>query len=381
MKTANGKFGFGMARLPFEQRRGGRVSIDTAMLDEMVDRFIAGGFNYFDVARTYCGGACEAAVRRSLVERYPRESFILADKLPTPLLKSAEDAERIFAEQLADCGVEWFDRYIIHCATAAMCERAEQYRCFDFVERKKKEGKVQATGFSYHDSPELLDWLLKLHPEVDFVQLQISYMDWDDSPIQARRCYEIARRHGKQIVAMSPLKGGLLAGVPREVESMMRDVRPDASPAEWAMRYVASLEGVTTVLSGMSTVDEVAATCNFMRHAEPLNDAEHAIVEKAARLILRATPVQCTKCGYCVPGCPEKIDIPTLLSLFNSETANAGAGHDGRAEQYRMATDGRGKASDCTACGRCEASCPQHLHIIDALRKTAPVYECECEAV
>ncbi len=378
MKTASGKLGFGASRLPYTLRRG-KASIDGAMLDGMVDRFMAGGFNYFDVAQTYCEGACEGAIRRSLVERYPRESFVLADKLPTMTLRSAEDADRIFAAQLAECGVEHFDRYIIHCATAAFCERAEQYRCFDFVERKRREGKVGATGFSYHDSPELLDWLLKLHPEVDFVQLQLSYIDWDDSPIQARRCYEVVRRHGKQIVAMCPLKGGILAEVPREVEQMMRDIHPQSTPAEWAMRYVASLEGVTTVLSGMSSVEQVVENVDFMRHAEPLNEAERAVLEKAVRIICRSTPVQCTRCGYCLPVCPEKIDIPALIALYNEDVANSHAGADGRAVRYRLATEGSGKASECTECRRCEQSCPQHLRIVDALQNISSLFECECE--
>ncbi len=378
MKTPKGKLGFGTARLPYERKRGGQASIDAAMLDGMVDAFMDGGFNWFDVAHTYCEGACEDAVRRSLVERHPRESFILTDKLPTMILQTEGDAERIFAGQLEACGVGYFDNYMVHCATAAFCEHAEKLHLFDFVERKKREGKVQATGFSYHDSPELLDWLLKMHPEIDFVQLQISYLDWEDSPIQARRCYETARRHGKPVVAMCPLKGGLLADVPRDVERMFREECPDSTPAEWAMRYVASLEGVVCVLSGMSSLEQVQTNCAFMRHIEPLNSVGHAIIDKAVRSICRNTPIQCTGCGYCLPVCPEKIGIPDLLSLYNKDVADNHAGSAARSMRYASVTEGGGKASDCTGCRRCEEACPQHIRIVDALQNVSSLFECEC---
>lgn len=352
------KLGLGCMRLPLTEP-GNPAAIDGKEVARMVAAALERGFTYFDTAWTYHDGASEEALRRTLVERYPREAYRLTDKLPTMLVERAEQQERIFDEQLRRCGVEWFDGYLVHCATAAFCERAERLGSFDFALRKREEGRIRRVGFSYHDSPELLDELLTRHPEVDFVQLQISYVDWEGTPIRSRRCHEIARRHGKPIVVMCPLKGGMLASVPPRVERMFRERRPEASPASWALRFAASLEGVETVLSGMSSMDELLRNAAFMEHFEPFDRAEYALVERAADLVLEAQPVQCTQCGYCEPVCPERIPIRACLSACN-----------GRQEYGRIA-DASERAGACARCGRCEGTCPQHIRIRDWLGRLA----------
>lgn len=373
------KLGLGCMRLPLTNPDD-VSSINIGELSRMVDLLIENGFTYFDTAYTYHDGHCEAALRKALVERYPRNAYSLTDKLPTLLLESEEQQERIFAEQLERCGVEYFDRYLVHCATAAFYEKAERFRSFEFAIRKKREGLTRMIGFSYHDSPELLDAILTRYPEVDFVQLQISYIDWERTPIQAHRCYDIARRHGKPVVVMCPLKGGMLADVPSAVERLFKAYAPDAAPASWAIRYAASPEGVTTVLSGMSSVAQVKEAIAYMHDFKPLNDEERAIVDEATDIICRTTPIQCTSCGYCVPACPANIPIFEYLHLYNVriETGISGSGDTERA--YRsFAEENYGKASDCIGCKQCEGSCPQHLSIASWIAKVADMFEsAEC---
>lgn len=374
------KLGLGCMRLPLTNP-GDVTSINIGELSQMVDLLISNGFNYFDTAYTYHDGHCEGALRKALVESYPRDAYSLTDKLPTLLVESEEQQERIFAEQLERCGVEYFDRYLVHCATEAFYEKAERFRSFEFAIRKKREGCAKMIGFSYHDSPELLDAILDRYPEMDFVQLQISYIDWERTPIQARRCYETARRHGKPVVVMCPLKGGMLADVPSAVEKMFRQYAPDATPASWAIRYAASPEGVTTVLSGMSSVGQVEEAIACMRDFKPLDEAERAIVDKATDIICRTTPIQCTSCGYCVPACPANIPIFEYLHLYNVRIETDTPGTVDTA--YRSFSEGNyGRASDCIGCKRCEGSCPQHLSIASWIAKVADMFEsAECGKV
>ncbi len=369
-----GKPGFGGMRLPLTDPND-CTAIDRAELARMVDRFLACGGAWFDTAWTYHDGRAEAALREALVERYPRDRYRLTDKLPTLLLESGEQQERIFDEQLARCGVRFFDRYLVHCATALFCERAERFRSFEFALRKRREGAVREVGFSFHDTPELLEELLRRHPEIDFVQLQISYLDWEHSPIRARECYETARRHGKPIVVMCPLKGGLLADVPPEVERIFRAVRPDLPPAAWALRFAASLEGVETVLSGMSSEREVAENAAWLQDAGPLTEAERRAIGRATEILCRTAPIQCTGCGYCVPACPQRIPIPNGLRLYNAHAEAGARDFAARAAQYEAAAAAGGRASDCIACRNCEGACPQHLHIVDWLRRVSELFD------
>lgn len=361
-------------RLPVMERNGEQI-LDMEELKAMVDLFLERGFTYFDVAYTYHNGKCEEAMRRALVERHLRERFLLADKLPTMLIQSEEHQERLFFEQLRRCGVDYFDRYLIHCATKAFYKRAQLYHSFEFAARIKREGYARKIGFSFHDSPELLEEILTRYPEIDFVQLQISYMDWELTPIQARRCYETALRHGKPVVAMCPLKGGMLAAPPRRAEQLLRRARPDAEPASWALRYAAGFDGVETVLSGMSSLRQMKENIAFMEHFEGLDEQEYETLEKVAALTARLTPVQCTRCGYCIPTCPQVIPIPDDLWLLNDDVAADHADSDRRRKAYFQTARGHGLASECIECYNCEAACPQHLRIVDWLRQVASRFE------
>lgn len=353
------RLGFGCMRLPMRVE-GGTSSVDMAALERMVDIFIGRGFGYFDVASTYCDGLCEQAIRAALVGRYPRESYILADKLPTLHITAAEQQRRIFDSQLRSCGVDCFDRYIVHCATEAFYDNARRFGSFAFVEQMKREGRVRRSGFSYHDSPELLDRILSEHPETDFVQLQINYVDWEHTPIRARECLETARRHGKPVTVMCTLKGGLLASVPASADRRFRALRPDDDASVWALRYAAGLEGVETVLSGMSSVADMERNCAAMQNFSKLGDEELAAVAAAANDICAAMPVQCTSCGYCLAACPAGIDIPERLHLCNDY-----------AQRYPTEAAAATESAECMACGSCERVCPQHIAVSRWIRSVA----------
>lgn len=365
-------------RLPLSDPENPRA-IDTEQFARMVDRYIEAGFRYFDTAATYHDGAAETALRKALTERYPREAYRLTDKLPTLLVENEAQQERIFHSQLAACGVEYFDNYLIHCATAPFCERAEALHSFDFARRMRDQGLTRRIGFSYHDTPELLERLLTDHPECDFVQLQISYADWEHTPIQARRCYETARRHGKPVVAMCPLKGGMLAALPAEAEQLLRAYRPAWHPAWWALRFAAGLEGVEYVLSGMSSPAQLEENIACLLRNEPLDEEELALLDRVAGVLCRTAPVQCTACGYCLPVCPQRIPVAAHLRLYNSAGSEAYSAA-ALQELYETRTAHGGRASDCIGCGRCERSCPQQLPIIEWLRRVAGRFEAERSA-
>lgn len=274
------KLGFGCMRLPLLDRND-QTSFDTGLLNKMVDTFIEKGFSYFDTALSYHGFKSEDAVRKALVERHPRSTFTLATKLPPRMLESEEDQERIFNEQLEKCGVTFFDYYLIHNIGYSSYPQACQYNTFDFVQRKKQEDRIKNAGMSFHDTPELLDEILTAHPELDFVQLQINYIDWENPGIQSRKCYEVARKHNIPIIVMEPCKGGNLAEVPQEAEYLMKAYSPDDSVTSWAMRFATSLQGVMMVLSGMSTLEQVLDNTSYMADFKPLCEEEYAIIKKS----------------------------------------------------------------------------------------------------
>lgn len=373
------KLGFGCMRLPLTDPDDCRA-IDTAELSRMVDEFLSRGFDCFDVAATYHDGCCEAAMRHALTERHPRTSYRLCDKLPTMQVENAAQQEDIFRRQLERCGVEHFDRYLVHCATEEFFARAEALESFRFVLRKRDEGLAGEAGFSFHGSPELLERILTEYPQMDFVQLQINYVDWELTPVAARRCYETARRHGKPVVAMCSQKGGLLASIPPSAERLLRAVNPGQSPSEWALRFAASPHGVDTVLSGMSSLREVRQNCQAMENPQPLDAFEIETLARAAAAIVDTAPVQCTSCGYCTAACPAGIPIPDYLSLYNSEIESRRTGSGSRRDRRGVCSSGRGAASSCTACGACERTCPQRLGIIDPLRRISKMFETEAGA-
>ncbi len=368
------KLGFGCMRLPLLDKND-QKSIDTDHLNAMVDAFLARGFTYFDTAYVYHAFKSEEAMREALVKRHKREDFTLATKLLTRILKSAAEQETVFNEQLAKCGVEYFDYYLVHNIGAGSYRQAREFDTFAFVADKKREGRIKHVGMSFHDTPELLDEVLAAHPELDFVQLQLNYIDWDNPGIQSRRCYEIARKHGKPIVVMEPCKGGSLALVPEKAEKLMKAYHPDASAASWAIRFAASLEGVMTVLSGMSALGHVLDNTSYMADFRPLNEEEHRIIDRVTGIINEDTAVPCTGCRYCEAGCPKKIAISDYFALYNSAKRATSANFSSQLVYYLNLALTHGKAGDCIDCQQCEKACPQHLPITGRLKDVAQQFD------
>lgn len=354
------KLGFGMMRLP---RKG--PFIDIRKTSEMVDTFLEAGFNHFDTAFVYPGS--EKAVNKALVSRHPRESFTLATKMHAVTAPSRAVAEAQFTKSLSKTGAGYFDYYLLHALADAGHGLYERFHLWDFVARKKEEGLIRHLGFSFHGSPEILRKLLTEHPETEFVLLQINYADWNDPRVASRGNYEVAREFGKPVLVMEPVKGGRLADPPEAVKRILREANPDASCASWALRFAASLEGVRTVLSGMSTLEQVRDNVAFMRDFRPLDAAEREVIAQAQKELGKSADIPCTGCGYCQPECPEKIAIPEVFRAMNLWLAN-GQLAEARAAYAQAAR--HGAPSDCRSCGRCERVCPQQIGIVDELRKT-----------
>lgn len=368
------KLGFGAMRLPQIEADGQRV-IDMETTKKMFDAYLAAGFTYFDTAYMYHGGKSETTLRELVVKRYPRDAFTITDKLPLSGKPGADELEGIFNEQLARCGVDYFDYYWLHSVNRQNYEHAEKVGAFGFIQQKKAEGKTKHIGFSYHDTAELLDEILTAHPEVEYVQLQINYLDWEDEKIQSRKCYEVCVKHQKPVIVMEPIKGGRLAGLPEEAERLLKAKEPESSIASWAVRYAASLENVMVVLSGMSTPEQVADNVAYMQDFQPLNEEEYALVEQAAEITRRSITIGCTSCRYCTDGCPQSIPIPSLFTVYNDYRRFAALGKAQYVTEYKWATDKAGKASDCIGCRQCEEHCPQHLEITEWLKTIAETFE------
>ena len=370
------KLGFGMMRLPLPNPEV-QSQVDLPQVCAMVDTFLERGFTYFDTAYMYHDHNSERIVRQALVERHPRDSFTLATKLPLALMKDGTpaDQERIFNEQLEKCGVTYFDYYLLHCLNQENYARAQRLDSFAFLREKKAAGLAKHIGFSFHDTAALLDEILTAHPEVDFVQLQINYLDWDSENVQSRRCYEVDVKHGKQVVVMEPVKGGILAHVPSQAAKLLQDAHPDWSVPSWGIRYAASLSNVMVVLSGMSTLGQVQDNTGYMSDFQPLAAAEQQVMAQVVELIHQAWAIPCTACRYCVEGCPQHIAIPEYFALFNSNRQMEGKGLDVLKVRYAMQSKDHGKASDCVACGQCEGACPQHIEIIHWLKEVSATFD------
>lgn len=368
------KLGFGCMRLPIQNAENQR-SIDGDQLNRMVDVFLERGFTYFDTAYMYHDFYSEIAMREALVKRYPRAAFTLADKLPMRDLSDESDQERIFGEQLEKCGVDYFDNYLLHNIVSHTYQKALQYDSFAFAMKKKAEGRIRRFGISFHGTPQLLDEILSAHDEIEFVQLQINYIDWENPGIRARECYAIARRHGKPVTVMEPVKGGTLALLPAAALAVLNAACPGASAASLAVRFAAGLEGVTTVLSGMSSIGQLLDNTGYMQEFVPLSASELAVVDEITKILGGIKAVPCTACRYCETHCPQKIAIPEYFSLLNSVKRATAAGFSSQACYYAEIASHRGRAGDCLACGNCERACPQHIEIIAALKEVSALFD------
>jgi len=367
------KLGFGCMRFPL-LNPDDPTSVDIPQVCDMVDAFLAKGFTYFDTAYFYHKGISENIVKQVLVDRHPRDSFTLATKLPLSSLKEADEArmEAVFYEQMEKCGVDYFDYYLMHNVNADTYQTAQRLNSFAFAAARKAEGKIKHLGFSFHDKAEFLDKVLTEHPEVEFVQLQLNYLDWESITVQSRLCYEVAVKHGKKVVVMEPVKGGKLAVPPQEVIDLFKGYAPDASPASWAIRFAASLSEVMVVLSGMSNREQMADNTSYMENFVPLNAEEQAIAEKAADIIRGDGTVPCTACAYCVDGCPQGIPIPDYFAILNDSIRKPGP--DYKAMYQALAAE-RTPASKCVFCGQCMRACPQHIDVIGTLLTVAAKFE------
>ncbi len=368
------KLGFGFLRLPRTNPEDEK-SIDYDLLCRMTDQFLAGGGAYFDTAYTYLGGLSEHALKKCLVDRHPRATFQIADKMPTWKVESPSDLRRFFDEQKVRCGVDFFDVYLLHSLNRENYETAEKFDMFAFLREVKAGGEAKRIGFSYHDSPELLDEILTAHPCVDIVQLQINYLDWRSPSLQAEKLYETATKHGKQVVVMEPVKGGNLSVLPEKEACLLRSLDEKENPSAWAIRFAQSLPGVETVLSGMNSMDQLL---DNQRDLPPLNEAQIQTLLTVADSLRSTIAIPCTACAYCTEHCPMDIPIPQYFALYN-EYARAPREvwkmqhiYDGLAEKH-------GRAKDCIACGQCAQACPQRIEIPAWMEKVAVAFGEELE--
>lgn len=362
------KLGFGLMRLP---KTG--EAIDVEQTKQMVDLFMDAGFTYFDTAWAYAGS--EDAIREALVERYPRESFQLATKAaPWIGCESREDAIAQLETSLKQTGAGYFDFYLLHNLGEFRTHFFDQWGMWDWIAEKKAEGVIRHAGFSFHSTPEELDELLSAHPEMEFVQLQINYADWDNPAVQSRRCYEVARKHHKPVIIMEPVKGGMLANPPEQVASVLRAAEPNSSVASWAIRFAASLPGVITVLSGMSDVAQMQDNLSYMRTFETLTDAQRATIERAQHELAKIPLIPCTRCNYCAKVCPNEIGISGTFTAMNMHTLYGDLETAKKERTWQVERHGKRPADDCIKCGRCEQACPQHIKIRDELARSIELF-------
>ena len=364
------KLSFGLMRLPLKNKLI-QTAVDHEAFTALADAFLAAGYRHFDTSIVYHGGASETAFRDCVAKRHPRENYTITDKMPMFMIKAKAMLEPTFQKELNRCGVDYFDYYWLHSLNKKSYGTCERIGAFEWLAQKQKEGKVIHTGFSFHDSADVLDEILTKHPEVEYVQLQINYLDWEDEKVQSRLCYETARKHGKRIMIMEPIKGGALANVPETVKLMLEKEDASLSPAVWALRFAASLEGVDFVLSGMSDLAQLKENTAAFETLQPLTEAQTALLMNAAEIIRSGIEIPCTACRYCVDACPMDIPIPDYFTTYNAFGDNK---KKAAAEFEKHAAD-HGRPGDCIACRGCESHCPQNLPIADLMVKVKERFE------
>ena len=365
--TVKKNFGFGCMRLPMKDGE-----VDEEQFCRMVDRFLADGFNYFDTAHGYLSEKSEVAVRKCLTERYPRDAYVLTDKLTGTYFQSEADIRPFFESQLRICGVEYFDFYLMHAQNRDIFEKFKACRAYETAFALKAEGKIRHVGLSFHDRAEVLDEILCTYPEVEVVQIQFNYADYEDPSVQSRKCYEVCRKHGKPIIVMEPVKGGTLVNLPPEAKSILQGL-DGGSAASYAIRFAAGFEGIFMVLSGMSNMEQMLDNLSYMKDFRPLTPDERNAVSRVCSILHSKNLIPCTACHYCTDGCPRRISIPELFACMNAKQLYSDWNPD---FYYNTVYTKEGtRASDCIACGKCEKSCPQHLPVRTLLRDVAAEFE------
>ena len=367
MDKVKKNFGFGCMRLPMNGDQ-----VDIAETTRMVDEFLAQGFNYFDTAHGYIGGKSELALKECLTSRYPREAYSLTDKLTDSYFKTEADIRPFFESQLEACGVDYFDFYLMHAQNADNFKKFKACRAYETAFALKAEGRIRHVGLSFHDRAEVLDQILTEYPQIEVVQIQFNYLDYDDIAVQSRKCYEVCRKHGKPVLVMEPVKGGSLVNLPEEAKKVLDDLH-GGSPASYAIRFAAGFPGMMMVLSGMSDLEQMKDNLSYMRDFKPLNETELAAVKKVQEIFHKMNMIPCTACRYCVEGCPKQISIPDLFAIMNIKQLH----HDWNADYYyeEVHTAPGRRASDCLKCGKCEKICPQHLPIRELLEEVAKEFD------
>ena len=357
MKIQN-KLSFGLMRLPVRTKLTPNL-VDQTAVNKMVDWFLKEGYRHFDTSVVYHGGSSETAFRDAVAKRYPRDAFTITDKMPMFMIKTKAMLEPMFRKELDRCGVEYFDYYWLHALNEKTFATCERIGAFEWMAQKQKEGKIVHTGFSFHDSAKVLDNILTKHPEVEYVQLQINYLDWEDEKVQSRLCYETARKHGKRVMVMEPIKGGALANVPPAAKAILEKEDPSISPAIWALRFCASLEGVDFVLSGMSDLKQLKENTAAFQKMEPLTDGQKEMLQRVAQIIRSGIAIPCTACRYCVDACPKGIAIPDYFAAYNEYDSSKRKA----VSTFETYAAQNGKPHECIACHACENHCPQNLPI------------------
>ena len=371
--TYKSKFGFGCMRLPLTDAND-PTSIDQDLFNEMVDIYMEKGFNYFDTSYAYHNGTSETAIRKAVVERYPRESFKICDKMPTWALTCEEDNDKFVKEMLERLGIDYFDVFFIHNINGPWFKNAVKANTFEYVKKMKEDGIAKQIGFSFHDKADLLEKVLDEYGDIfDIVQLELNYLDWEDPSIEAHKCYDLCAKHGLDVYVMEPLKGGVIVNPSDEIKNDFKQFNPDKSIASMAIRFCASLEHVKIVLSGMSKMDDLLDNIDTYENFEILSDEENAFLEKMAQKLSDNLAVPCSECGYCVDACPEMIPIPEYFNLYN--TSKNQPESDIYRLYYDKLADEKVPADECTYCGTCLDYCTQKIDIPEELEKVCEHFE------